>query len=308
VTPAIAVHGGAGSVDQEGRDQRLIVLAAARDAGGAVLSVGGSAIDAVTEAVCVLEDAPIFNAGTGSVLTWDGEIEMDASIMADGDAFGAVGALRVVRHPVRAARAVMEETDHWLLCGEGALAFVRAHAWGAGPWDPETPERRARWRVLREEVLRAARDKGSLDDPALARRERLVPFLRAHPAVAGTPGTVGAVAIDREGRTAAATSTGGIWLKLTGRVGDSALPGAGTFVGPGGAISATGHGEAIVRVQVARRAEALLRTMDAPAAAARAVEEASGGGCVCGLIAVDRRGSIGFAFNTAAMPVEVGRG
>jgi len=342
VTPAIAVHGGAGGADQpevprgagadykpevpreagadykpevprgagadykDAREARGTALAAARDAGAAILLAGGSAIDAVTEAVCVLEDAPIFNAGTGSVLTWDGGIEMDASVMADGDAFGAVGALRAVRHPVRAARAVMEETDHWLLCGEGALAFARAHTWG-GPWDPERPERRARWRALREEVLRAAGDGEALRDPALARRDRLVSFLRANPIVAGTPGTVGAVAIDRAGRAAAATSTGGVWLKLSGRVGDSALPGAGTFVGPGGAVSATGHGEAILRVQLARRAESLLRAMDAPAAAACAIEEASAAGCEGGLIAVDRRGAIGFASNTAAMPVEVGR-
>jgi beta-aspartyl-peptidase (threonine type) len=255
----------------------------------------------------VLEDAPIFNAGTGSVLTWDGAIEMDASIMADGDVFGAVGAIRHLRHPVRAARAVMEETDHWLLVGEGALALARMHAWGAAPWDPETPERRARWRALRDEILRAAADAGSPSDPALARRGRLVALVKAHPVVAGTPGTVGAVALDREGRAAAATSTGGVWLKLAGRVGDSALPGAGTYVGPGGAVSATGHGEAILRVQLARRAEFHLRTMDAPVAAARAIAEATERGCDAGLIAVDRRGGIGVAFNTAAMPIEAGR-
>ncbi len=306
MTAAIALHGGAGGADQEEGDQRMRVLAAARDAGVAVLARGGGAVDAVTEAVCVLEDAPLFNAGTGSVLTWDGAIEMDASIMTEGDAFGGVGAVRDLRYPVRAARAVMEETEHWLLVGEGALALARAHAWGV-PWDPETPARRARWRALRDEVLRAARDAGGPADPALAHRERLVAFVKAHPQVAGTPGTVGAVALDREGRAAAATSTGGIWLKLAGRVGDSALPGAGTFVGPGGAVSATGHGEAILRVQLARRAEYLLRTMDAPAAAAHAIAEATAAGCDAGLVAVDRRGGTGFAFNTAAMPVEAGR-
>ena len=322
MTAAIAVHGGAGGADQPevpggaradytevpggAREERRRALAAARDAGVAILAGGGSAIDAVTEAVCLLEDAPLFNAGTGSVLTWDGTIEMDASVMADREAFGGVGAIRAVRHPVRVARAVMEETDHWILAGEGALAFARSHAWG-GPWDPERPERRARWRALRDEVLRAARASDRPADPALARRDRLVSYVKAHPIVAGTPGTVGAVAIDRAGRAAAATSTGGVWLKLTGRVGDSALPGAGTFVGPGGAVSATGHGEAILRVQLARRAESLLRTMDAPAAAALAIEEATAAGCDAGLIAVDRRGGIGAAFNTAAMPAESGR-
>jgi beta-aspartyl-peptidase (threonine type) len=208
---------------------------------------------------------------------------------------------------VRAARAVLEETDHWLLCGEGALAFARAHAWGA-PWDNERPERRAQWRVLREEILRAAREKGGPAHPALAHRERLVSFVRDHPEVAGAPGTVGAVAIDARGRAAAATSTGGVWLKLPGRVGDSALPGAGTFVGPGGAVSATGHGEAIMRIQLARRVERLLRETDADQAAARAVDEARASGCAAGVIAVDRRGRPGFAFNTEAMPAEVWRG
>jgi beta-aspartyl-peptidase (threonine type) len=116
------------------------------------------------------------------------------------------------------------------------------------------------------------------------------------------------VALDRRGRAAAATSTGGVWLKLRGRVGDSALPGAGTFVGPGGAASATGQGEAILRVQVARRTEFLLRDHRAREAAARAVEAATAAGCECGVIAVDREGGLGFAFNTAAMPVAVWRG
>ncbi len=305
MTAAIAVHGGAGGDDREHAEERRRALATARDAGVAILAGGGGAVDAVTQAVCLLEDAPLFNAGTGSVLTWDGEIEMEASIMAEGDAFGGVAAIQAVRNPVRAARAVMEETDHWILAGEGALAFARAHAWG-GPWNPERPERRTRWRALRDEVLRAAHASDRPADPALARRDRLLSYVKFHPVVAGTPGTVGAVAIDRAGRAAAATSTGGVWLKLTGRVGDSALPGAGTFVGPGGAVSATGHGEAILRVQLARRAEALLRTMDAPGAAARAIGEATAAGCEGGLIAVDRRGGIGAAWNTPAMPTESG--
>jgi L-asparaginase / beta-aspartyl-peptidase len=116
------------------------------------------------------------------------------------------------------------------------------------------------------------------------------------------------VAIDKRGCAAAATSTGGLWLKLRGRVGDSALPGAGTFVGRGGAVSATGQGEAILRFQLARRTELLLRDLDAPEAAARAMEVATEAGCEGGLIAVSRAGGVGFAFNTAAMPVAVWRG
>ncbi len=157
-------------------------------------------------------------------------------------------------------------------------------------------------------MLAAARGAGGESpDPALP-WSKLVAYVRDLPEVKEAPGTVGAVALDAAGRAAAATSTGGMWLKLPGRVGDSALPGAGTFVGPGGAVSVTGHGEAILRLQVGRRLEGLLRELEASRAAAVAVEEAAAGGCACGVIAVDRRGRLGSAFNTAAMPVEVWRG
>jgi beta-aspartyl-peptidase (threonine type) len=306
MTPAIAVHGGAGRLEPGDAEARTDALRRACRAGAALLAEGRSALDAVEHAVAALEDAPGFNAGTGSVLSWDGRVEMDASIMGENDAFGGVAALGDVRHPVRVARRVLEGTDHWLLAGEGALAFARSQ--GFGPWRAETPARRERWRALRAQVLAAARGAGGESpDPAL-RWSKLVAYVRDLPEVKGAPGTVGAVALDIAGRAAAATSTGGMWLKLAGRVGDSALPGAGTFVGPGGAVSATGHGEAILRVQVGRRLEGLLRELEASRAAARAVEEAAAAGCACGVIAVDRRGRLGSAFNTAAMPVEVWRG
>jgi len=300
---ALAVHGGAGRADQEDPGARHAGLRAAVEAAAAGLAAGGSALDAVEQAVSVLEDDARFNAGTGSVLTWDGRVEMDASLMEDGERFGAVAAITGVRNPVRVARRVLEETPHWLLAGPGALAFARRL--GFDSWDAMTPERRARWRALRRSVLAAARAQGRGGGKAPRGFEGLADFIRAHPEVRGTPGTVGAVALDRRGRAAAATSTGGVWLKLRGRVGDSALPGAGTFVGPGGAVSATGQGEEILRVQVARRAEALLADLGARQGAARAVEDATAAGCECGLVAVDRRGEVGFAFNTAAMPVEV---
>ncbi len=304
---ALAVHGGAGRADQEDPDGRHAVLRAAVEAGATVLGAGGAAIDAVECAVALLEDDARFNAGTGSVLTWDGRVEMDASIMEDGDRFGAVAAIAGVRNPVRVARRVLEETPHWLLAGPGALAFARQC--GFEEWKTMTPERRARWRTLRRAILAAARRDSGRDAKAPSGfpqgYEDLVAYVRAHPEVRGTPGTVGAVALDRQGRAAAATSTGGVWLKLRGRVGDSALPGAGTFVGPGGAVSATGQGEEILRTQIARQTEALLRGLDASSAAAQAIETATAAGCECGVISVDRRGGVGSAFNTAAMPVEV---
>ncbi|MDP3938913.1 MAG: isoaspartyl peptidase/L-asparaginase [Deltaproteobacteria bacterium] len=300
---ALAVHGGAGRADQEDPAARHAVLRAAMEAGATVLAAGGAALDAVERAVALLEDDARFNAGTGSVLTWDGRVEMDASIMEDGDRFGAVAAITGVRNPVRVARRVLEETPHWLLAGPGAVAFARQR--GFDDWKTLTPERRAQWRKLRRAILAAARrdpGRGAKGPPGY---ENLVELVRAHPEVRGTPGTVGAVALDRHGRAAAATSTGGVWLKLRGRVGDSAFPGAGTFVGPGGAVSATGQGEEILRTQVARQTEALLRDLDASSAAARAIEAATAAGCECGVITVDRRGGVGAAFNTAAMPVEV---
>ena len=307
---AIAVHGGAGAADQENDHARQAALGEACSVGAARLREGGSALDAVEDAVCALEDMPLFNAGTGSVLTWDGEIEMDASIMGEGESFGAVASLKNVRNPIRVARAVLAETDHWLLCGEGALAFARVQGFDA--WNPLVPTQRERWEALRQKVLTAARGEARGDasgekDPRL-RWKKLLAYAGRLPETKASRGTVGAVALDASGRTAAATSTGGMWLKLSGRVGDSALPGAGTLVGPGGASSATGHGEAILRVQVARRTERLLRDFPAQEAATRAIAEATEAECECGVLAVDRRGEIGFAFNTMAMPVEVWRG
>jgi beta-aspartyl-peptidase (threonine type) len=234
---------------------------------------------------------------------------MDASIMGEGESFGAVASLKNVRNPIRVARAVLAETDHWLLCGEGALAFARVQGFEA--WNPVVPPQRERWEALRQKVLTAARgdaggDAGGEKDPRL-RWKKLLAYAGRLPETKASRGTVGAVALDASGRTAAATSTGGMWLKLSGRVGDSALPGAGTWVGPGGASSATGHGEAILRVQLTRRTERLLRDFPAQEAATRAITEAREAGCECGVLAVDRRGEIGFAFNTMAMPVEVWR-
>ncbi len=276
--PSIIVHGGAGLVDPARVPRCREGCARAAEAGWRVLDGGGSALDAVEAAVRVLEEDPEFNAGVGAVLNRDGAIEVDAAVMTGDLRAGAVGAVPWIRHPVTLARRVLDGGEHILLVGAGALAFAREH--GIAPELPEamvTPRARERWE--RE------------------RAGRLAP--------SATGDTVGACARDAAGRVAAATSTGGISWKRPGRVGDSPLPGCGTYADDGaGAASATGHGESIIRVVMAKDAIDRLRGGDdAMRAAAASVEElgrrVNGQG---GIILVDRAGRVGHARNTACMP------
>jgi beta-aspartyl-peptidase (threonine type) len=275
--PSLIVHGGAGDWSADDGDGELLVAGcrAAARAGYEILRAGGSALEAATAAVVVLEDDPRFNAGTGSALTVDGEVECDASLMCGDGRAGAVGALRDVRNPIRLARLVMERTPHVLLVGAGAAAF--AAECGLPPLAPDalvTERMRDRWRAA---VARAA----------------------------GSPagGTVGCAAHDAAGRIAAATSTGGMMLKRRGRVGDSAVIGAGTYADDGaGAVSCTGKGEAFIRAVAAKQAVEALRAGRSPAEAARdtllEVRRHGGSG---GLICVDAAGRVGFAFDTPRM-------
>lgn len=272
--PTLIVHGGAGADPAEGLPELRDGVRAAVRAGWKVLGADGSALDAVEAAVRALEDHPRFNAGHGSVLTEAGTIEMDASIM-EGDRLncGAVAGVSRVANPITLARRVMDDGSHVLMIGEGAHAFARKT--GLPECDPAslvTPRRRAQ-----------------LDAAA-----------------AGSRGTVGAVALDRHGTVAAATSTGGMTGKRPGRVGDSALIGCGTYADSTlGAVSCTGTGEAIIRVVLARRTLDLLKEADDPDYAAKVaidllVEEGRGEG---GLILVDWRGRVGHATSTVLMPV-----
>jgi L-asparaginase / beta-aspartyl-peptidase len=275
--PSIIVHGGAGLVERE----RIPVCRAgcerAARAGWAVLASGGGALDAVEAAVRLLEDDPEFNAGRGAVLDRAGHIAVDAALMDGALRAGAVGALPWVRHPIAVARHLLDEGEHVLLVGAGALAFARER--GIEPEPPEaliTPRARARW-----ERDRAAGRPSSTSG-----------------------GTVGACAIDRTGRMAAATSTGGTSWKRPGRVGDSPIPGAGTWADDeAGAASATGHGESILRVGMARGAIDRMRAGTSAADAARAAvdELAARVGGRGGIILVDRHGAVGQARNTTAM-------
>ena len=288
MTPILAIHGGAGTMpparmDPDAERAHRAGLHRALAAGHAVLAAGGPAVEAVTAAVAALEDDPLFNAGRGAVLTRDGRHEMDAAVM-DG-ATGALGAVAGVcgpRNPVLAARAVMERSPHVLLAGPGALDFLRAQGVAfAAPEYFDTPRRRD---ALRAMLAAEAEVSPDLDD-------------------ADRHGTVGAVALDRAGRLAAATSTGGMTGKLPGRVGDTPIAGAGTWADAVCAVSATGHGESFIRIAAGHEVSARMRLagedLDAATAATMAALEAVGG--TGGLIAVDRAGRVALPFNTRGM-------
>lgn len=279
---AIMVHGGAGDRTPEGvntgalDDPRLEGARRACAAGAEVLAGGGTALDAVEAAVRALEDDPLFNAGTGSTLTSAGDVELDASIM-DGASLrcGAVAVVKDVKNPVSLARAVMERTEHVMLAGPAASAFAREAGIPAHPNGLlVTPAQRARW-----EAARAG-------------------------AAASKTGTVGAVARDLHGHLAAATSTGGMAMKLPGRVGDTPLVGCGTYADDAlAAVSCTGHGERIIPLTLARHvADRVGAGRPAQAAAEEGIallgRRTQGTG---GLIVVAPDGTLGFAYNTPAM-------
>jgi L-asparaginase / beta-aspartyl-peptidase len=273
VHPVIAVHGGAGGPPRDGEAPYREALAAAIDAARTSLGGGGSALDAAQAAVELLEDSPLFNAGRGSVLTGDGVAEMDAAVMWGPDrSAGAVAAVTTVRHPVALARAVMSETPHVLIAGAGAERL--AERLGLERMRPD-------WFVTDRERERHGR-RAAVAEPG--------------------GGTVGAVVLDTEGRLAAATSTGGVAGQLPGRIGDSPLPGAGTWADDTVAVSCTGDGEAMIRTATAHELAALVRHGGLPLdeAAARVMEEL-GAPAAGGLIAVGGDGRIAMPFSTPAM-------
>ncbi|KAM6157530.1 isoaspartyl peptidase/L-asparaginase [Rhynchocyon petersi] len=230
--PVLVVHGGGASDISKDRKERVRqgVMRAAT-AGYNVLRAGGSAVDAVEEAVVILENDPEFNAGCGSVLNENGEIEMDASIMDGNDlSTGAVSAVRCIANPIKLARLVMEKTPHCFLTDQGAAKFAAAMG------IPQVPEQQ----------LVTERNTGRLEKEKSAKAAQ-------KPGLQLNLGTVGAVALDCKGNVAYATSTGGIINKMAGRVGDSPCVGSGGYADNNiGAISTTGHGESILKVNLAR--------------------------------------------------------
>lgn len=273
--PVIVVHGGAGKAATDVVEARRAGVRAAVMNGWQTLTAGGSAVEAVEQAVKMLEDDPAFNAGRGACLNRDGEIELDASIMDGRDlAAGAIGAVKRIANPVTLARAVMEVGGPILLVGEGAQQFAAVVGIQECAAEALVTERQhARWTALRQECAESV-------------------------------GTVGAVALDRAGHLAAATSTGGLPLKAPGRVGDSALIGCGTYADDQlGAAGCTGDGEAIIKLTLAKTALEFLREGEEPMEAARrAVRELTARtGAEVGIILLDRYGRIGVARNTAQM-------
>lgn len=288
---ALLVHGGAWNIPDELVEPSLTGLRTALQAGRRSLDDGAHAIDVVESAVRVLEDDPHFDAGRGSRLNRAGEVEMDASIMRGSDLdAGAVAVISGVRHPVTVARLVMERSPHVLLAGPGAARFAADQGIECcSTEDLLVGSELERYRRVRagEKVLI---------------REEFSP--EGHGQEQGGPiGTVGAVAVDAQGRLAAATSTGGTQDKLPGRVGDSPVLGAGTWADDDtGAASATGWGEGILRVLLTRTViDHIERGASADEAARDGLarlERVSGKG---GVIVVDRHGKRGVAFNTPRM-------
>ena len=288
--PVLVIHGGAGTMRRATMSPQVeasfhAALRAVLAAGHKVLARGGSALDAVTEAVMALEDDPLFNAGRGAVYTSGGSHELDAAVM-DGRnrAAGAVAGILGPRNPVLAARAVMERSEHVLLIAEGAMNFLREQdlAWE----DPAYFHTDNRWQALQTELER--RRSAAVD----ARDD------------AAKHGTVGAVACDAAGNLAAATSTGGMTGKLPGRVGDCPVFGAGTWADNATcAVSCTGQGEFFIRWAAAHEIASRMRySGEALAtAAATVVAELEAVGGSGGLIAVDNAGNVALPFNSAGM-------
>lgn len=281
---AIIVHGGAGAWSKRDNalPEAIIACEEAARHGQALLLQGASALDAVEAATRILEDCPVLDAGRGSYLNRNGEIEMDALIM-DGATLnlGAVGAIQFVRNPITLARRIMEDSDHAFLVGKGAGAFADAIGFPRCTLDDllSPSQREKLQRLLREGALAGQRGEAM--------------------------GTVGAVARDQAGNLAAAVSTGGTKDKLPGRLGDSPLPGSGAYADNlSGAVVATGHGESLMKVVISRRVCELLESgLSIGEACARAMqilsERVQGSG---GLIAIDAQGRVGRAYNTEAMP------
>ncbi|MEM3627026.1 MAG: isoaspartyl peptidase/L-asparaginase [Candidatus Bathyarchaeia archaeon] len=289
--PIIVVHGGAGTWHPERSQNALEGVKKAAKTGFDILKNGGSAVDGVTEAVAVMEDDGSFNAGYGSSLNIEGDVEMEASIM-DGKTLnaGAAGLLKDVKNPVRLARIIMENTDHVFVVGEGADKLARI--FNLERRDPITELRMKYYEQQKNALL-----EGKFELP------KLLNLIKNHPEIFKLE-TVGAVALDKEGNVAAATSTGGFPLKIPGRIGDSPSIGCGTYAdNQAGACSATGVGEIAIRLVLAKTVCAYMEGgREAQAAVETAIKLVNKRIPLAynhiGLIAVDINGRIGAAHNS----------
>jgi L-asparaginase / beta-aspartyl-peptidase len=294
-TFAIAIHGGAGTIlrqnltPEKDRSYRK-ALEESLLAGYTILKKDGSSLDAVEAAVIVMEDFPLFNAGKGSVFTADGIIEMDAAIMNGSDLkAGAVAAVRTIKNPIQAARAVMEKSSHVLLAGEGAEQFAKQC--GLELVDASYFFNNERWEQLQK--AKGLESNVHIADEPYSSENREKKF-----------GTVGAVALDRYGNLAAATSTGGMTNKKFGRIGDTPLIGAGTYSNNKTcAVSGTGYGEYFMRGVIAYDISALMdyKGMTLQQATQKAMEKLAAMGGSGGVIAIDNKGNISQPFISEGM-------
>jgi beta-aspartyl-peptidase (threonine type) len=278
------LHGGAGGGKYSRDDKRFRELRTALEEGLSAMK-RGSSIDGVEAAVSYMEKCGAFNAGRGACMTAEGTLQLDAAIMEGrGRKGGGVGVVACTYNPIALARWVMENTHHVLIVGEACESIARAARLTVEPISPSI-----------ESEIRFAKLRTSEGAPNLELWKRIQ-----------DGGTVGAVAVDSSGVPSAAVSTGGMWMKLPGRVGDSAIIGAGIYADAGlGAACATGTGEEIIRNALSWNACEYMRSADAGRAARRAIDLMTrrSGAATCGIITVDRKGRVGFDFNTEAMGV-----
>lgn len=297
----LVIHGGAGTIMKENMSSQMEkdyrnVLNLALQKGFAILKNGGTSLDAVEAAIKIMEDSPLFNAGKGSVFTNDGKNEMDASIM-DGKTLnaGAVAGVRIIKNPIAAARAVMEKSPHVLMVGRGAENF--AQQYGIEIVDTSYFFDDERWK--QQQKIKDT-EKQQLDHSPEKDKGSILQLLENNKF-----GTVGAVALDKNGNLAAATSTGGMTNKKFGRVGDSPIIGAGTYANNNTcAVSCTGHGEFFIRKVIAYDISAMMeyKGFTVQQAADEAVfKKLLPIGGMGGVIAVDKKGNFTMPFNTPGM-------
>ncbi|ODM88393.1 Isoaspartyl peptidase/L-asparaginase [Orchesella cincta] len=294
--PVVVVHGGAWAIPDSMAERSVLGVQQAASAAWNVLEAGGNSIDAVTAAVTVLEDDPVFDAGTGAVLTMDGTVELDAIIMEGNKlAAGSVACVERIKNPIQLARKVMEQADHVMLVGKGANLFAEECGIPQVPMEQlVTPEAIQSWEYFKKyrctiQTLFSNRD------------EELPPeiteFVNGHE-------TVGCVVMDKTGLLSAGTSTGGITAKRVGRVGDSPLIGCGAYAdSEAAAVSCTGHGESISKVCLASLVTEKCRLGVHPNKAIRDSikymnKRVGGAG---GVICIDNKGNSGIGFNTERM-------
>ncbi len=289
---ALVIHGGAGTITRnnmtpEMEKEYIHALEAALQAGDSLLSNGHTALEAVEAAIKSMEDSPLFNAGKGSVFTHNGKNELDASIM-DGSTrmAGAVGALTIIKNPISAAKAVMQNSEHVMLVGKGAEDFCREQ--GLELVDPSYFYTEKRWRSLQQTI---EEERGAiLSETDLLEKKK---------------GTVGCVAFDKYGNIAAGTSTGGMTNKKYGRIGDSPIIGAGTYADNNTCgVSCTGHGEHFIRNTIARDVSAMMeygKKSCKEAAQYLIHDKLKKLGGEGGLIAIDKSGNIIMEFNSEGM-------